>query len=379
MDVNAGLAIGDARGFYGSKPHLLSHSPRVWTFFGPCLVPDLTVCGSFISVLPHLLALLYALAIMVILCFTAFPDGEMGTRKACAVGNVKICQLEATMKEAKAEFRFLIAFVLAGYVAGTLSSWGARRTSYAALCGGVRNLVVQVATFVPNEKVNAEMTSQRTTLGRWIILAYELAVLKARSSMDSDEGYKFLLQEKLVCEQEWEAMVPGDRHTTVVTWIQQRLVTLHQQGAIPIEYVRKVTEDITSFRGLANDIMGCLNTDRPYAYASLVGLLVNINLLIMSTWKGVEWSTWYNSFGPEVFEQPKWWLDVLVLVVWNMSYRALYDLATILHNPFGPRRLDVPHETVSVGLRKFMEQMMAGANVAPQVEASSAPILESRL
>ena len=76
-------------------------------------------------------------------------------------------------------------------------------------------------------------------------------------------------------------------------------------------------------RAKANDLMGCLEQDKPYAYSSLVGMLVNINLIIMSTWKGVEWSIWCRSFGGALFEQPKWYLDLLVLVVWNMSYRAL--------------------------------------------------------
>ena len=63
---------------------------------------------------------------------------------------------------------------------------------------------------------------------------------------------------------------------------------------------------------------------------ALCGLLVNINVFIMSTWKGVEWSVWFQSFGgPKLVEQPKWWVDMLVLVSWNVSYKCLYDITYV--------------------------------------------------
>eukprot|EP00439_Symbiodinium_sp_Y106_P012083 s1366_g1.t2 len=336
MASHRGLVISTESGFYGAIPRLLTYSPdKIWTFSAPFVVRDLTVCNAVSNVLPHLVALLYALILMIILCFTAFPDGEIGEGKACDAGNVQMCQLEETMKNAKVEFRFLVAFVLAGFVAMTVGTWHSRRTTYAALCGNVRNLIVQLATFLPVDKSNQQLMQERRKLGRWVILAFELALQKARGKMDALETREFLESTKTLLPAEWNAMVAGDRHTTVIAWIQQKCVALQKDGVLLAQALPKISEDISSLRGKANDLMGCLEQDKPYAYSSLVGLLVNINLLIMCTWKGVEWSIWCRSFGDKLFEQPKFWLDVLVLVVWNMSYRALYDLTTTLHNPFG--------------------------------------------
>ena len=57
----------------------------------------------------------------------------------------------------------------------------------------------------------------------------------------------------------------------------------------------------------------------------------------MSTWKGIEWAIWLHSFGDELPAQPKFWFDILVLFTWNVSYKAMYELAYVLHNPFGDR------------------------------------------
>ncbi|CAE7408104.1 bglB [Symbiodinium natans] len=362
-----GLVLTHEAGFFGAIPRLLTYSPeKTWTLLAPLLVRDLTVYNSVLNVIPHLAALFYALLLMTILAFTAFPDGEMGQGKACDAGNVQICQLEETMKNAKSEFRFLVAFVLAGFVATTVGTWNARRTTYASLCGNVRNLIVQLATFIPVDKSNEALCKTRRRIGRWVILAFELAMQKARGSMDSEATCEYLCKQGLALPTEWDAMVKGDRHTTVIAWIQQKCVMLEKEGLIPAQALPKISEDISTLRGKANDIMGCLEMDKPYAYSSLVGMLVNINLFIMCTWKGVEWSIWCRSFGGALFEQPKWYLDILVLVVWNMSYRALYDLTTTLHSPFGARPLDVFHELIAKALRKLADEMMEGASTAPE-------------
>ena len=85
----------------------------------------------------------------------------------------------------------------------------------------------------------------------------------------------------------------------------------------------------------------------------------------MSTWKGVLWSIWLHSMGGELFAQPKFYFDVLVLLSWNISYAALYDLSYTLHNPFGHRRLDVAHETIGGGIRRLSQQLMEGESHLP--------------
>ena len=66
---------------------------------------------------------------------------------------------------------------------------------------------------------SGETTKLRETLSRWVLLAYELAVLKPRNAMDSDRARDHLKAVGLLEADEWEKMVPGDRHTTVFFWI----------------------------------------------------------------------------------------------------------------------------------------------------------------
>ena len=82
-------------------------------------------------------------------------------------------------------------------------------------------------------------------------------------------------------------------------------------------------------------------------------------MVIFSTWKGVEWSLWLHAFGDELPAQPHFWIDLIVLFAWNVSYKALYDLGYVLYNPFGERRLDVAHETIGGGIRRLAFEIAA--------------------
>jgi hypothetical protein len=46
-----------------------------------------------------------------------------------------MCKLDDVLSDAKSDFRFLVAFVLAGYVGVSVQQWAVRRSNYAALCG----------------------------------------------------------------------------------------------------------------------------------------------------------------------------------------------------------------------------------------------------
>lgn len=368
--MQAGLALGKNKGYFGSDyAKLLSYHPaKAWLCFGPCVARRLTAFDTYHKYTPHVVLVVYNFALMIFLAHVAFPDTDMGKGPACAPKmNVKICGLEATMAEAKGEFRFLIAFLLSGYVSTTLVMWRTRRTNYAALCGNVRNLTIQLASFLPCNKGDEKIMETRRTLGRWVILAYELAMLKSRGAMDSEDAFRWLSQDMdLLAPNEWEAMVPGDRHSTVFCWIQTALCQLQQAGTMPKEFVVKTSYDISSIRAQANDLMSSLDRDIPYSYTSLVCILVNINLFIMTTWKAIEWSTWCRSLGfDQLLQQPKWWLDMLVMIFWNLSYRAMYDLGSHLYHPFGNRPIDVAHETISAGLQKLSKSLMDGAAIPP--------------
>ena len=53
------------------------------------------------------------------------------------------------------EFRFLIAFILAGLVARAVAFWCRRRQNYASLCGTARILNVQISALLPIDQVSS--------------------------------------------------------------------------------------------------------------------------------------------------------------------------------------------------------------------------------
>lgn len=280
--------------------------------------------------------------------------------------NRLICQLDGVLEDATDSFQWLIAFLLSGYVAASVNTWATRRTNYAALCGNARNLNILLASLIPLDNTNKDLSASRKTLARWVMLAFELAMLKARGNMDSEAGREYLAASGLMEAGEWEAMVSGDRHSTVFWWISMKVQRLKEDGHICVEYVVRISAAVSSMRSQANDLMSSLNRDKPFPYVAICGLLVNCNLLLMSSWRAVHWSIWLRSLGGDLlFRSAKMWVDILTLFAWNISYASLYDLGYVLNNPFLDKRIDVAHETIFNGVRRLSEALAEGEATLP--------------
>ena len=107
----------------------------------------------------------------------------------------------------------------------------------------MRNLLVQLSTLVSiDDRTSMGVASDaaqrqliqhtRERLGRYVLMAMELAVLKPRGHMDTPEGRACLDRLGLLAPGEWEAMVAGDRHTTVLCWVQMICVSLRRRGLL---------------------------------------------------------------------------------------------------------------------------------------------------
>lgn len=316
---------------------------------------------------------------MVAAGYYAFPDDEMrGTGKSpCAVAgkNLMMCQLNKIIKESVSEFRFLIAFLLAGFVTRVLIMWTTRRQNYASLCGCTRELNVQIASFLPTTEDRHFVQAARRRLSRWTLLAYELAVLKARDQMDSEETKEHLLKEGLLSDNgEWELLVPGDRHTTVYYWIQSHFVQLSNAGYIPQEYVLGLSQSVARARAQANDLMSALDRDLPFPYVHLCFVLVVLNVFLFSTFKGILWSTWFVQHGDAIWQQPVLWVDVATTFAWNLSYTSMYQLCYVLYHPFqAGSELSVAHTTISKGIRRLAEELARHERLPVVIESTEHP------
>ena len=217
---------------------------------------------------------IWALLLMIILGSGswAFPDGNNPTcSDEDAQRNKAICHIILSIQEGRKSLLFLSSFILAGFLMSTRSLWLLRRTNYQELCGAVKNLLLNVTTLIP------DMADQRL-LARWTVLAFELTVLKARSLADADEGRRFLEMSSLLVGDEWEAMVNGDRHTTVWYWIQAKATQLNDNGRIDHNRLQNVCYAVTGARDKSNDLMSCIDRDQPSPYI-FVSIYSSLQLL----------------------------------------------------------------------------------------------------
>ena len=130
-------------------------------------------------------------------------------------------ELHGVLERSATEFRFLAAVVLGTFITRAVNAWKERRSNYGGLAGSARALILALSTHLPMHRLGGNTRSSsplpsdseidfrelRVRLGRYVLLGYELAVLKARGHMDSDEGREHLKREKLIEDGEWCAKV----------------------------------------------------------------------------------------------------------------------------------------------------------------------------
>jgi hypothetical protein len=231
-----------------------------------------------------------ALAIQVILGHDfAFPDGKPAcdNKLGSSTTNKTMCDLVWTLERGQAQLKFLAPFILGGFVVGTVQVWRLRRTAYKDLCKATRNINIQIASLVPFNSEDEKIINARKTMMRWSLLGFEFSVLKARGQMDTLDAKKKLESLGLLVDGEWEAMVPGDRHTTVWLWLQMKAVQLGEQQIITSDtHVQTICHAVTVIFDKADDLMSVTDRDQPFPYTSICGILVNFNLLLTSLWRG---------------------------------------------------------------------------------------------
>jgi len=262
-----------------------------------------------------------------------------------------MCELKESLENGVLSLTLLSAFIIGGFVMASVNIWLARRSSYLALCGATRNLLININSIIPQE-------ADRRLMSRWTILAFELSVLKAREIMDSSEGCKYLMDLNLLHSNEWDAMVDGDRHTTVWFWIQIKAEKLAKERSIDRFAFQTLCNAVTLSRNnSAHDLMRRIGRDHPPPYVFVCALLININLLFHSVTTGIKWAIWLHNSRGQLWEGPKMYVEILVLFAYTTIYAMLFDVSTLLCNPFGPRDIDINHRDIAKGMRKLAKSL----------------------
>jgi hypothetical protein len=262
--------------------------------------------------------ILFAVAIQLIFGIPdfAFPDGK----PACDVSltrNISMCGLETTLSTGSTHLKFLSAFILGGFLTGSVHLWLTRRTAYAALCGATRNLLINVCSIIPDQY-------DKELMARWALVGFELSVLKSRGLIDSNEGKDYLEKINVIEGDEWDAMVPGDRHTTVWFWIQAKAERLTQNESISEMRFQTICNAVTLSRDRANDLMSSLDRDQPPPYVFICALLIDINLLFVSLATGIKWAIWMHDTNGRIWTEPRMYAAILSLFLFTSIYAMLF-------------------------------------------------------
>ena len=370
----AGLTLVQNTGFYGATERLLTYQPgRVWHIWATEMVPDLTVFACRWLWLQSAVCVGVALMVMwIVRLDQAEMDALEAANGSSTPSDVRpaILELDSIIDAFFAKLNVLIAFLFGNFVALNVAAWKERRTNYASLIGATRNLLIQFGTVFAmasaasadavqaGSEASGTLDQARGTLGRYALLAVEFAILKARGHLDSPEARHYLLGTGLLNEEEYEATIPGDRHTTVYFWIQTVAVRLCRQGLCTPHELQMVGNAVTLARAQANDLMSSLDRDVPYPYASSMTMLVKVMMVLYSVSAGLriaEHSTWYNKV-----------VDCVGITIFTASFQGLLNLQKTLHNPFLSERLHVAHEAIAgTGLKQLSDALMEGKQCLP--------------
>lgn len=226
--------------------------------------------------------------------------------------------------------------------------WRARRVAYGDLCNATRNLTMILAATIPSERVH-----DRCTMIRWCILAYEICVLKARNCLDGADALEYLQALNLVVEDEWELLIEGNQNSTVYWWILKKCQTLIDEDSLSPMCLNTLADAISMCRTKGNDLMARNDRDQPRPYCFICAVLVNLNLVLTSLSKGMEWAILLYDSQRQILYEPVLYVELFVLFTFNAIFAMLFDLCSDLYNPFGPRPIDLPHASISKEIRAF--------------------------
>jgi len=267
----------------------------------------------------------------------------------------------------------LVSFLLGGYCSLVVSRWLSRRSTYIALVGGLKSLLIMVAGVVhPHEQGEPELerskmaTALRRTITRYASLMLELAVLEARGQMEESIGKGWLEQQGLLTgEAEWALMCPGQRHLSVLSWLNHSLSKSVAQGLVSADEHAQLMTLMVTVRSNTNDMMNCTVLDLPLPYVHILIYSTKIWILIYS----INFGT--MGIDSEGNRSTTWVVISAVFCFWfNFVLQALLDLQHQLNNPFLDGQLCVPHEGIYKGFKQLAGCLLAQSEQTMKVDGT---------
>ena len=190
-------------------------------------------------------------------------------------------------------FLRLSSFVVSAFVVLVVTRWYQRRLYYIALIGNLKAFTVLVMGLLeqperprgtkgvrgmpspPEEELYSGPSLEqlqfarqaRTTFARYVVAVLEFAILKQRGHMDTEEGFNYMSKEQLVMSrEEWDMMVPGARHLTVLNWMTHLMRKCKNAGVL--SELDQLTNLIERGRSNSSDMLDPTIYDLPYVSAA---------------------------------------------------------------------------------------------------------------
>jgi hypothetical protein len=357
-DLVTRLARSDSQASAASESShltfLKTYDPsKILSFWAFVMLPDLTVFHSA----GHLIATLLWTGItifMINLPNLVSEETKARLEESCLYNpNMNMQSLLASPT------RTLLAFVLGGFVIQVVTAWYRRRKNLSMFYASLRTLIVVVGAAVQPKANGSEeelqtVTDAMGTLGRWIVLGGELTLCMNRGTKP-DEARQQMGALLLIKGDEWEHIcAAGHFQNTVWYWVAGLMQRLVNHGYLSAQGQRGCNVALANARDQSNDLMGCLARDLPYPYAQMVRLMIMVYLSAQCVAM--------VSVGYKFVESPSWQIAVAVSIILQcfMLY-GLLQMHALLHNPFGRRRIDVPHDMAMNGIKKLADHVLIGS------------------
>jgi hypothetical protein len=261
----------------------------------------------------------------------------------------------------------LVAFVLGGFVTLSAARWSRTRSIYTFVCGKTREHLMVVAALFQKASYDCEtlestemLQAYRDKFGRYAVLALELAIRRAQGKTDSMQTKSWLQKLSLVTNDEWDRMVPDERHSTVYAWL---LTASHQasvDGFLSMHEAAEMHTSIKATLGAANEMIDSQKDIIPLPYARVVTILVKSYIAICSTEFGMtianaKYSQQVRAAVPASYVL----LSLVAVYLISSCMQALLDLNVLLHSPFADS-LGASSQDVSVnqGLNQLRLELL---------------------
>ncbi len=230
--------------------------------------------------------------------------------------------------------------------------WWEGRKFLGTIINRSRDLMRQIATYIPDEELAGE--SERKRLARYLGAMYRLCCqsLREEDDLDALEGY--------LSDKEREALTARSfRANTVATWIAARLAAQASKRRVSDRLVAAMDANLTAINDAVGACHRILHTPVPLAYAQHTKLFVSLFCFTVP-FAIVREMTWFTPFASALL---------------TFAFFGIDEIGVEIEDPFGFDPNDLPMEDIGDAIDASTVEIADCASAVPDL-AEPAPVDE---